>query len=378
MAACAILAMAAVLAPLLVLAGLREGVITGLRETLLQDPHAREILSASNRDISTAALSAIAARPDVAFLVPRTRTLSASLPVEKLGGVQSRIELIATAPGDPLLDGPGPTADHDIVLSTAAAARLGADQGDDLIGHLTRLTRAGERQIVELQLHVLAIAPASAFPREGAFVTLPFATYVEDFQDGVASIPSDAGLRQGGLRQNYAGFRLYARTLEQVPGLDNALRRQGLDVSSRAAAVAGLLQLDRNLTLLFWLVAGLGASGYLVSLGASLWAGVERKRAALAMLSFLGVPRRTLALFPTLQATGLGLASSVLAALAAYGVAFLVNHAFAGTLELDRALCRISPGIVMGAVALTLVGAGVASMAASWRVGKVEPWEGMH
>ena len=43
LALCTILGMAAVLAPLIVLAGLRAGVVEGVREALLEDPRTREI-----------------------------------------------------------------------------------------------------------------------------------------------------------------------------------------------------------------------------------------------------------------------------------------------------------------------------------------------
>ena len=39
LALCSVVALAAVLAPLMVLAGLRAGVLDGLRQTLLQNPH---------------------------------------------------------------------------------------------------------------------------------------------------------------------------------------------------------------------------------------------------------------------------------------------------------------------------------------------------
>ena len=79
---CSALGCAAVLAPLIVLFGLRQGVVAGLRAELLEDPRAREIVSIVNRTLEPALFARLAADPRVAFLVPRTRALSATIVLE--------------------------------------------------------------------------------------------------------------------------------------------------------------------------------------------------------------------------------------------------------------------------------------------------------
>lgn len=374
---CTVLALAAVLAPLLILAGLRSGVVAGLREALLEDPNARQILSAANHEITPDVLYELRARPDVGFLVARTRTLAASLVIETADGKQLRVELIPSAPGDPLLPGGAPSAPDALVLSTAAQARLGVGPGDALTGRLLRLRQDGGREVICLALHVQTIAPAHAFAREGAFVSLPLAVYVEDYQDGRVDAPTARGRYPVASRVSYAGFRLYARRLEQVPALDAALRARGIDVVSRAGDVAGLLALDAHLRLLLWLVAGLGGAGYLLSLGAGLWAGVERRRPSLAVLRFLGMPGRRLALLPTMQAVALGVLGAMLALAVSSLASVALNGVFAGTLGLDRPLCRIGWEIALTGLALTVAGATLASSIAGLRIARVEPWESM-
>ena len=377
LALCSILAVAAVLAPLLVLAGLRAGVVAGLREAILQDPHAREITTAANRSFDPALLDRIAARPDVAFLAPRTRTLSASLLLERDGelGTGVRVELIPSAPGDPLLT-EAPGSPGAIVLSAAAASRLHASVGEVLTGRLARVLNA-RRDAISLPLRVQSVAPPGAFSREAAFVALPLALYVEDFQDGRAGPVTDLTVLPVTPRVEYAGFRLYARQLEQVPALDASLRSDGIDVVSRAGDVAGLLRVDRNLTLLFALVAGLGGAGFLVSLGAGLWANVERKRTQLALLRFMGLPASALRAVPMTQAAALACGGASVALAAAGAAALVVNRAFAGTLALDRPLCVISPGLVVVAVVVTVLGAVLVAALAGSRAARVEPWEGV-
>jgi len=377
LAACTILALAAVLAPLVILAGLRAGVVQGMRELLLEDPRVREVTTAANRSFDAALLARLAARSDVAFLAPRTRTLAASLLVERpdAPGGGMRVELIPTAPGDPLLP-IGPAASDAVVLTASAAAKLRIAAGDALVGRLARVFD-GRRESVTLTLVVQAVAPPAAFSRDGAFVSLPLAVLVEDFQDGRTGAPDRvAGLAAPG-RAEYAGFRLYARRLEEVPALDAALQAAGIEVVSRAGDVSGLLRVDRNLGLLFGLVAVLGGLGFLVSLGAGLWANVERKRVPLAQLRFLGLRAGSLRLFPVAQATVLAALGVVAAIGAALAASVVVNRAFAGTLALDRPLCLITPGLAAAAAAVTLAGAVLVAAAAGTRAARVEPWEGL-
>ena len=377
LAACTILALAAVLAPLVILAGLRAGVVQGLRELLLEDPRAREVTTAANRSFDAALLARLAARPDVAFLAPRTRTLAASLLVERpdAPGVGTRVELIPTAPGDPILP-VGPSRTDSVVLTASAAARLRVGAGDALSGRLARVLD-GRRESVLLALTIQAVAPPAAFPRDAAFVLLALAVMVEDFQDGHGSAPETVTALATPDRAEYAGFRLYARRLEEVPALDAALQAQGIEVVSRAADVSSLLRVDRNLGVLFGLVAGLGGLGFLVSLGAGLWANVERKRVPLAQLRFLGLRAGSLRLFPIAQAAvlaALGVAAALAAALAA---SVVVNRSFAGMLALDRPLCLITPGLAATAAGVTLAGAVMVAAAAGTRAARVEPWEGL-
>ena len=112
-------------------------------------------------------------------------------------------------------------------------------------------------------------------------------------------------------------------------------------------------------------------------MGAGLWAGVERRRPALAVLRFLGMPSRRLALLPTLQAVTLGVVGVILALGISTLASATLNALFAGTLGLDRPLCRIGWQIAAIGLALTVAGAILASLLAGLRIARVEPWESM-
>jgi putative ABC transport system permease protein len=375
---CSALGCAAVLAPLIVLFGLRQGVVAGLRAELLEDPRAREIVSVVNRTLDPALLAALAADPRVAFLVPRTRALSATIVLENPArpGSGVRVELLPTAPGDPLLPGAVAPGDDALVLSAAALQRLGLGVGDMVLASVPR-SQDGRREALTLTMRVSGAAPLSAALREAAFAAVPVLLLAEDFLDGVAGTDARPGDDAQARARPFAGFRLHAARLEDVPALHGELRAAGIEVASRAETVAGLLRLDRNLALLFLALAGAGGAGYLLSLGVGLWAQVERKRRDLALLSLLGLKRRALLMLPLVQAAAVALAGALLAFAIAAGVATTLNRAFAGTVAGDRPVCLLTPGMGVAAAGVTLAGALLAAVLAGLRAAAVPPADGL-
>lgn len=373
---CSALGCAAVLAPLIVLFGLRQGVVAGLRAELLEDPRAREVVSIVNRTLEPALFARLAADPRVAFLVPRTRALSATIVLENQArpGRGVRMELLPTGPGDPLL--PGVAAGEGLVLSPTAAERLGLGPGDTALASVARSVGSA-REVLTLSLPVAGIAPASAATRDAAFAGVPVLLLAEDFLDGNAPVDARPGTVEASRARPFAGFRLHAARLDDVPALDRELRLAGIEVASRAGSVAGLLRLDHNLALLFLAIAGAGGAGYLVSLGVGLWAQVERKRRDLALLSLLGMKRRALLMLPLVQAAAVALAGALLAFGVAAAVAGVLNRAFAGTVAGDRPVCLLTAGMGVAAAGVTLAGALLASVLAGARAAAVAPAEGL-
>jgi putative ABC transport system permease protein len=375
---CSALGCAAVLAPLIVLFGLRQGVVAGLRAELLEDPRAREIVSVVNRTLEPALFERLGADPRIAFVVPRTRALSATIVLEnpdRQGG-GSRVELLPTGSGDPLLPGLGALDADGLVLSAAALQRLGLQVGAPVLASVAR-SRDGQREVLTLPMRVAGAAPLSAATREAAFATIPMLLLVEDFLDGSAAPDARPGDAAAARARPFAGFRLHATRLEDVPVLDAEFRLAGIEVASRAEAVAGLLRLDRNLALLFVSIAGAGGVGYLVSLGVGLWAQVERKRRDIALLSLLGMKRRALLALPVIQAAAVALAGAAMAFLLAAGVARVLNGAFAGTVTGERPVCLLTATMGVSAAGVTVAGAVLAALLAGLRAAAVPPAQGL-
>lgn len=78
LSACSVLALVAVIAPLLVLFGLKFGLVSSLTERLEKDPAVREIIPLGGGRFSAAFIAELRQRPDVAFALPRTRQIAAT------------------------------------------------------------------------------------------------------------------------------------------------------------------------------------------------------------------------------------------------------------------------------------------------------------
>jgi putative ABC transport system permease protein len=375
MSSCFVLALAAVLAPMMVLFGLKFGIVTRMIDDLVQDPAKREIRPVGSERFTAQWLARVAEWPGVEFIVPRTRTLAATLDLYNAdAGRIVKVELIPTAPGDPLLEGltAQPKGYREIILSAAAARKLQVSPGETLEASLARRFR-GERERGRLRLGVAAVAGPSAFPRDGAFVSVDLLLAAEAFRDGRA-VPALGwdGDPPPEADRVFPAYRLYARSIDDVAGLRDRLEAQGLEVRTAAAEIELVRTLDRNLSVIFWIVALVGMSGFVLSLGASLWANVERKRRELSVLRLMGFRTADIIWFPLLQS----LATGILGWLAASLLYLLLAHGINGLFPGER-LCRLLPGHFLAALGLTLTAAVLAAGLGGFRAARLEPAEGI-
>jgi len=379
MSVCFMLGLAAVLGPMMVLFGLKFGIVGAMMEQLIEDPGNREIRPIGSGRFDQAWLERVRGRPDVTFLVPRTRSIAAT--IELSSNYSSRIvpvELIASAAGDPLLTPGEPLADGltRLVLSRSAAEKLSVNPGDIIDGSLARRFR-GEQERVHLDLNVAAVAPASAFSREGAFVSVQLLEALEDYRDGraVAELGWEGG--PANTERNYPGFRLYARSIDDVAGLREAFADIGVEVHTQAAGIELVQRMDRNLTAIYWAIAIIGLVGFSLSLGASLWANVDRKRKQLSVLRLVGFRTRDIVWFPMVQALYTAVLGWALAVAIFYLTAWMINGMMAGQVEAGQLVCRLLPVHYAIALGLTCGSAVLAAGLAGMRSARIEPSEGL-
>ena len=81
--ACGVLGLAAVLAPLLILYGVKFGVVETLTARLIHNPATLEVAPAGSGRYSAAYVASLGENPDVGFALPRTRAIAATVALSR-------------------------------------------------------------------------------------------------------------------------------------------------------------------------------------------------------------------------------------------------------------------------------------------------------
>ncbi|WP_417513561.1 FtsX-like permease family protein [Minwuia sp.] len=355
------LAIAAVLAPLLVLSGLQSGVVGEIFDRLRADPAMRRItLDATGaKRFDADWFRMMRDREDVAFIMPSTRFAAAQVeitPADRDGARPMRVSLTPTGPGDPVFAPEGVDLDalDDVLISAAVASQGELKVGDRLFLDVERRRANGRVEAAGLDAFVRDIARPEAHGGTVVFVRPELLQAIEAFRDGFAA--PELGFETGEARATrdvFPNFRLYARRIEDVAGLAAWLRTdQGLSVSAQEARIGSAIELDSNISAVLQAIIVLGVVGLAGSLAAIQWAAAARKRRTIAMLSLIGYGRSWLIGFPVFQGLLLA-ASGILAGIAlSWGAATWINQYFAGSFGATGEACRIT-------FAAMLSGAGV-------------------
>jgi putative ABC transport system permease protein len=336
MVLCTVLLIAATLAPLLVLSGLKDGAVNQLLAGLRAAPENRELALSGYTHFDAAWFAAMRARPEVGFLAPRLFELSQQVEVAGAAGETAPTDavLVVSGAGDPILgDQASLVSASQAVLSTALARRLGAHVNDTIAVQTRRRLLNGPLRLLRAHVRIAAIADPAAEETPAIFVAETLARSLEDFQVRGTAAPAPP---------LFHSFRLYARDITDVAGLQAELMAQGIEVSSNAGAIARVVSLESTMSALFHVMGACAASGVSIALALALWANVNRKRHALSLLRLLGVPIRALLVFPVAQAVVIAVSGTALAILVAGSIQSVINATYHAHSYLDmRVLCEI-------------------------------------
>ena len=400
LSACAVLGLAAVLAPLLILYGVKFGVVETLTARLLHNPATLEISPVGSGRYTADYVASLGKHPAVAFALPRTRAIAATIGLSRPawpGALPPRVVTVSmepTAAGDPLLARYGaavPLPEYEtlseqsrltrsgICLSAPAAEKLGVAPGDALTGIVER-GRRGAVEKARINLTVSSVLPLAAEQKDVAFLPLPLLEAAEDFRDGRAAVamnPADGwtGTPPPPTPRVYAGFRLYARALENVPHLRDAFRRQHIEVYTHADEIEQVMTLSSSLGLVFSLISIAAAIGFAASTASSALAGVKRKERVLGLLRLMGFPMSALLLFPLTQALLTALAGTALASVLYLAASQAINMLFADSLGHMESLCRLLPQHFAAALGAATALSLAAALGPALRAAHVEPSE---
>ncbi len=395
LSACAILSLAAVLTPLLVLYGVKYGIITTMTDRLQNNPHNLEIIPVSSGNYTKSWIDTLAKNPHVGFVLPKTRSIASTMSVGLLGesNILKRVtvSLEPTATGDTLLMPHIPATEKtsvpeykqsvqpaeksveqkasnlpknaqtcpmqcfSITLSAEAARKLGASPQSVLQGHVERLYK-GKVERASVFLWVQAVLPLSVQQKDVAFVPLILLEATEDFRDG-RKVQDDARLdeakgwtgevlskEQQGQERVYPAFRLYAKDLDAVTALREFFTQNSIDVYTKAEEIATVRALNASLNLIFGLIGSTAALGFLASTASHALAAVRRKERYLGILRLVGYNGFDIMIFPLFQSLLTAILGSALAAALYTMAAVLIDYLFAQSLQGSaEQICSLPP-----------------------------------
>ncbi|MGE7958110.1 ABC transporter permease [Pseudomonas sp. NPDC089530] len=377
---CIAASLVAVIAPLLLLFGLKHGVVSQLQGELLRDPRNLEVKMLSSGNYNDAWIERLRQQPQTGFALGQTRSLNTQ--ADLFIGLQRFVEnaeIIPTDVGDPQLNLPqiNPSG-HQVVLSAQAAQRLQAKVGDSVRLRAERRLD-GNRERGEVTLSVIAILDSARFGRAAGFVAPALLLNLERFRDGyqVSEFGVDSGKPLGDLQPLYARARLYARDIDQVAALERWLNQQHIETSSRLADIDNVKAINHVLGLIFGVIALAALIGCVASMVGAFLANIDRKRKSLAVLRLLGFARPAVAGFVVLQALFLSLAG-YLGGLGFYWVGSQLFDRLLGSSQATGTfVCHITIWHGLAALLITFLVAALVAVIGAARAISIQPAESL-
>lgn len=369
--ACTVAMIMGVVVPLAILLGVKTGVFTALMDNLRSDREMLRVSIPGDHRFSEADAAEVRGWKEAGFVVVNTRAIARRLNVKREGGQRIRgVGLVPSMTGDPVLPPGSAPLGRSVVVSAGLAEQLSLAAGDRLVAVIGRGDPVAER--LSITLDVLTVLPRASLDGETLLMDPATMDRIEAFYDGYA-LP-EWGLENGRALNarivSYESLRIYARDLTDVAALEARLRaRFDIAASSRAAQVAGVLKLGRNLDLALSLVSAAALGGLFAALLSSFWAVVQRKRLMLAMLGLVGVPPLGLALVPVVQAAATALIGAVASLLLLGVFAVAAEVLFEGALPPGAQVIQLDAAtltwVVLGIVTLSVAAAFLAASAAA-------------
>ncbi len=389
---CQVLALAAVLAPLLILYGLKTGVLETLARGLSADSDVRQITIRGVANLPESRLEALGKDPLVGFVAPHPHPINADTFFAVAGQRAAKTvqgTILGSGSGDPLLgSGMTPPEPGETYLSAGLARDLGVSAGDKIV----LLAERNQGETALLPLSILGVLQSADWSASGALLNATDIMAVDRWSEGYR-VPTLGETGRPLEQRTIPTLRLFAADLASVRPLAAKLSEAGLNLRTQVRRIEGLEQLSSMLGVVFAIIAGVAGLGYLVSFSASLWANVSRKTSELSILRLQGLSRAASLAFPTTQALLIALGGWLGASLLYLLAAWLLNRSLGAdfALALGQGFDALRPGqtiaagdisrlqpyhFVVAALA-SLAVALLAAAAAARRILGIDPAEGM-
>jgi putative ABC transport system permease protein len=187
LSACLVCAVAAVLAPIMILAGLKFGYVENARNKLIQNPSFRLITPTEAQLRPDAFFTKLRARDDVAFVQPNVNLSGTTVRIAGASSERSEpFDVMPTGEGDPLIvenEGQVPAA-GEVTLTERGAQALGVGIGQDVQLFAFR-SLAGRRESQRVPLKVRSILRPGADAQQRGYVSLDLVQDIENYKAGI-------------------------------------------------------------------------------------------------------------------------------------------------------------------------------------------------
>jgi putative ABC transport system permease protein len=376
---CIVASLVAVIAPLLLLFGLKYGVVSQLNNELLSNPRNLEVRMLGNYNLDSQWFEQLRAQPGVGFVIPLTRSLNTTADLMRDNQhFVANAEVIPSASGDPLIGAlPAPASQEQVLLSASAADKLSVKAGDQLrLLVLRKLDGNNERG--DYSVTVAGVLENSLFTRPAVLVHLDLLVAMENFRDGYAEpqFGFDSG-KPAPARERFARARIYAQGLDAVAPIAKWLDGERIESSTRAAEIESVKAISHVLGLIFAVIAWTAVVGCVASLVGAFLANIDRKRKDLALLRLLGFQRSAAGLYIMIQAALLTCLAFALG-FAAYLIGSSVfNHALGSNLAGDGFVCKLENIHILLAFASALLLSIVVAAVGGFRAIHIQPAESL-
>ncbi len=371
---CNVAMMVGVIAPLVLLFGAKNGVVSNLITDLRSDPELLRIHVQGEHDFQLKDIVELRARDDVGFVVQDIRSISRRILLQSAdGGPITRANLLPGGPDDPIVQRGHDIQGGKIAMSQALATRLKVEVGDVVT---TVLNRGNPPKLLgKTGFEILEVIPSRLLAGHGVVMDPIVMDQIEAFYDGYAVTP--LGISEGenfdARNQVFENMRIYAQGLDDVGLLAQFLQEKyQVPIKSRASEIQRVQDLNANLNLALLIIVVAAIIGLLASMASSQWAEVERKKRPLATMALMGFTAKQRALLPVIQ--------SLVTTMTALFVTLLVVLMGQASFELllassldGRSVVQYSLIQVMISTCLILLLSMGASAAAAFRASKIEP-----
>ncbi|MGN0901756.1 MAG: hypothetical protein ACI4M9_00595 [Succinivibrio sp.] len=349
-------ALCAVVAPLLLLFSLRYGILTSLENSLKSNPVNLEIKMMSGYRLPLSFFDDLKSNPHVAFVLPLTRSLSATSSVNYKGKMVLSVDTLPTASGDPVAVHSGLSGElemQEAYLNETLADDLNIKTGDKFKLVVSRI-RDGATQNAVIEMTLKGIIKKEYQSLKTVMVNTDTLIYMEDYKDGFDPPLFSDGTNLNSKRTTFAKARLYVKSLEDLPPVSKMLRANYM-ISDKLDKIEEINSIRRVLNFVFYAVAFVSVAGGAVAASGLIFNNLKRLEKSFAMLLLTGLSRFELEAVFLLQNTltaSLAYLLSLLLFAAGYGV---FTFGLDGLFESSVVVIHLSLIHIMTGFALTLL-----------------------